>query len=278
MIPLLRSSHTLCFVAVRLRSFDNVLFLFQRKLCHFWIVSNNESALAVKLLRPIPVSFGAVRLRSFDNIPFLFDRKLRHFLIGSHNGISLAVKLINNNASRVVGLAFYLLYLVDSVRLRCFAPVTRVACSAPSWLLFDFTPSTTFPSCQIGIYDILIGSNDGSSLDVKADMWMDGASESATDQSVPEFVGRIGRVGLGIKIMPIDRAASSADPVAKKLQGKLNAVKKKSAKNYEKENPAEENGLGDSEDDDEPESRIKALAKKRPHPAAPPQQYTKKIR
>ncbi|PKU64454.1 hypothetical protein MA16_Dca008377 [Dendrobium catenatum] len=112
----------------------------------------------------------------------------------------------------------------------------------------------------------------------KADMWMDGASESATDQSVPEFVGRIGRVGLGIKIMPNDRTASSADPVAKKLQGKLNAVKKKSAKNYEKENPADENGLGDSEDDDEPESRIKALAKKRSHPAAPPQQYTKKIR
>ncbi|XP_020682987.1 uncharacterized protein LOC110099982 [Dendrobium catenatum] len=111
-----------------------------------------------------------------------------------------------------------------------------------------------------------------------ADMWMDGASESATDQSVPEFVGRIGRVGLGIKIMPNDRTASSADPVAKKLQGKLNAVKKKSAKNYEKENPADENGLGDSEDDDEPESRIKALAKKRSHPAAPPQQYTKKIR
>ncbi|KAH0448382.1 hypothetical protein IEQ34_022182 [Dendrobium chrysotoxum] len=48
------------------------------------------------------------------------------------------------------------------------SPLTAcsVASSAPSWL-FDFTPSTTFPSCRIGSYDILIGSNNGSSLAVK---------------------------------------------------------------------------------------------------------------
>ncbi|KAH0449763.1 hypothetical protein IEQ34_020455 [Dendrobium chrysotoxum] len=33
--------------------------------------------------------------------------------------------------------------------------------------MFDFAPSTAFPSCRIGRYNILIGSNDGSSLAVK---------------------------------------------------------------------------------------------------------------
>lgn len=86
------------------------------------------------------------------------------------------------------------------------------------------------------------------------------------------------RVGLGIKIIPNGREATSADPVARKLQGKLNAVKKKSVQKQEEENPAEEIGLGSSEDDDEPESRIKALAKKRAYPATLPQQYAKKIK
>ncbi|KAL0905299.1 hypothetical protein M5K25_023708 [Dendrobium thyrsiflorum] len=44
--------------------------------------------------------------------------------------------------------------------------IARVASSAPSWL-FDLAPLTTFPSCRIGSYDILIGSNNGSSLAVK---------------------------------------------------------------------------------------------------------------
>ncbi|KAL0913006.1 hypothetical protein M5K25_016435 [Dendrobium thyrsiflorum] len=43
--------------------------------------------------------------------------------------------------------------------------IAGVASSAPSWL-FDFA-STTFPFCRIGSYDILIGSNNGSSLAVK---------------------------------------------------------------------------------------------------------------
>ncbi|KAL0915444.1 hypothetical protein M5K25_015862 [Dendrobium thyrsiflorum] len=65
------------------------------------------------------------------------------------------------------GLPFISLFVV-AVRLRCFAggvEIARVASSASSWL-FDFAPSTT--SCRIGSYDILIGSNNGSSLAVKA--------------------------------------------------------------------------------------------------------------
>ncbi|KAI0524139.1 hypothetical protein KFK09_003503 [Dendrobium nobile] len=36
----------------------------------------------------------------------------------------------------------------------------------PSWL-FDFAPSSTFPSCRIESYDILIRFNNGSTLALK---------------------------------------------------------------------------------------------------------------
>ncbi|XP_020574822.1 uncharacterized protein LOC110020889 [Phalaenopsis equestris] len=113
-----------------------------------------------------------------------------------------------------------------------------------------------------------------------AEMWMGSMSGSTAEENEPEFVGRIGRVGLGMKIIPNDRSTSSADPLVKKLQGKLNAFKKKSAKIYEQEKPAEENGLGDSDDDDddEPESRIKALAKKRANPETKPLRHAKKVK
>ncbi|KAL0912454.1 hypothetical protein M5K25_018427 [Dendrobium thyrsiflorum] len=68
------------------------------------------------------------------------------------------------------------LFVVD-VRLRCFAvdvEIARIASSA----LFDFTPSTTFPSCRIGSYDILIGSNNGSSLAVKITFYLSRASSA----------------------------------------------------------------------------------------------------
>ncbi|KAH0449779.1 hypothetical protein IEQ34_020471 [Dendrobium chrysotoxum] len=76
--------------------------------------------------------------------------------------------LINNNFAAFRVCLSSALFVV-AVGLRCFAggvEIARVASSAPSWL-FDFAPSTTFPSCRIGSYDILIGSNNGSSLAVK---------------------------------------------------------------------------------------------------------------
>ncbi|KAI0520191.1 hypothetical protein KFK09_007662 [Dendrobium nobile] len=60
-----------------------------------------------------------------------------------------------STSSRIEGFAFRLLF-------SSLLQIARVTASAPS-LLFDFCPSTTFPSCRIGSYDILIGSN-GSSL------------------------------------------------------------------------------------------------------------------
>ncbi|KAH0452593.1 hypothetical protein IEQ34_019892 [Dendrobium chrysotoxum] len=44
-----------------------------------------------------------------------------------------------------------------------------VCTSSTSSYAIDFAPSTAFPSCWIGSYDIfLIGSNNGSSLAVKS--------------------------------------------------------------------------------------------------------------
>ncbi|KAH0467194.1 hypothetical protein IEQ34_004432 [Dendrobium chrysotoxum] len=76
--------------------------------------------------------------------------------------------LINNNLEPSRVWLSSSLFVV-AVGLRCFAggvEIARVASSAPS-LLFDFAPSKTFPSCRIASYDILIGSNNGSSLAVK---------------------------------------------------------------------------------------------------------------
>ncbi|KAK8944351.1 hypothetical protein KSP39_PZI008163 [Platanthera zijinensis] len=110
--------------------------------------------------------------------------------------------------------------------------------------------------------------------------WMDGMSGSAPSYQDelgslcrPEKVG-----GLGAKIIPnaAAAAASSADPVERKLQRKVYAIKKKSAKDSEKMIPSDDNRL-DGEDDQEPESRIKALSKRKALPADPPQRYAKKI-
>ncbi|KAH0436726.1 hypothetical protein IEQ34_026354 [Dendrobium chrysotoxum] len=82
------------------------------------------------------------------------------------------------------GFAFQLPFFGVAVRLRCFAGVeiARVASSAPS-LPFDFAPWTTFPSCRIGSDDILIGSNDGSSLAVKVTFSLSRASSAKSRKS-----------------------------------------------------------------------------------------------
>ncbi|KAI0504401.1 hypothetical protein KFK09_015353 [Dendrobium nobile] len=55
--------------------------------------------------------------------------------------------------------------------------IAGVASSAPSWLL-NFAPSTTFPCCRIGSYDILIGSKNGSSLAVTVTFSLSRASSA----------------------------------------------------------------------------------------------------
>ncbi|KAI0519226.1 hypothetical protein KFK09_006668 [Dendrobium nobile] len=62
-----------------------------------------------------------------------------------------------------------LLFIFDASRLCDFAggiELARVTSTAPRWL-FDFAPWTIIPSCRIGSYNILIGSNNGSSMALK---------------------------------------------------------------------------------------------------------------
>lgn len=89
----------------------------------------------------------------------------------------------------------------------------------------------------------------------------------------PEKIG-----GLGAKIIPQATKSLSADPVERKLQRKLNAIKNKSAQNPRKTSPVKENGLDDDDQDEEPESRVKAFTKRRAQPASQAQRSGKKIK
>ncbi|KAL0910782.1 hypothetical protein M5K25_018867 [Dendrobium thyrsiflorum] len=82
--------------------------------------------------------------------------------------------------------------------------IARVASSIPS-LPFNFAPSTTFPSCRIGRYNILIGSNDGSSLAVKVTFSLSRSSSAKFRKSAelqdlvnPGFTEKRGKRGAEI--------------------------------------------------------------------------------
>ncbi|KAJ8498984.1 hypothetical protein OPV22_009536 [Ensete ventricosum] len=109
-----------------------------------------------------------------------------------------------------------------------------------------------------------------------AEAWVNNMSTSATaEQSEVEFEGRPSRLGLGAKITPKMKVAVSSDPVVWKLLGKLNSKKKLSSDNREKASPVKENAPSD-DDENEPESRTSAFAKKRLMPPATYLQSTKK--
>ncbi|KAL0916815.1 hypothetical protein M5K25_014355 [Dendrobium thyrsiflorum] len=115
--------------------------------------------------------------------------------------------LINNNfeASRVCRSSFH---FVVAVRLRCFAggvEIARVATLAPSWL-FGFAPSTTFPSCRVGSYDILIGSINGSLLAVKVLPFarrLLSFGDAAPRKNIRKYRGEL---GTGAPMIPNDRS------------------------------------------------------------------------
>lgn len=85
------------------------------------------------------------------------------------------------------------------------------------------------------------------------------------------------RLGLGAKEIPTAKTASaSAGPVERKLLAKVNAGNKFSTKDTRKGgDPAEESRCSGSDDDDEPESRTSAVARKRPLPPVTPPQSKK---
>ncbi|XP_058083424.1 uncharacterized protein LOC131231296 [Magnolia sinica] len=97
-----------------------------------------------------------------------------------------------------------------------------------------------------------------------AEAWVDNMSRTAADESTElEFEGRPSRLGLGVKVIPQFKAAASTDPVERKLHAKLDAEKKRAAKNVEESNPAEKSDENSDGDDNDPESRTNAFVKKR---------------
>ncbi|XP_077241903.1 pre-mRNA-splicing factor CWC22-like protein (DUF3245) [Tasmannia lanceolata] len=108
-----------------------------------------------------------------------------------------------------------------------------------------------------------------------AEAWVNNMSGSSTDESKEvEFEGRPSRLGLGAKIVPQLKAATSTGPVERKLRAKLDAEKKRAAKSLEESNPEERND-GHS-DDYSPESRTNAFSKKREMVLAPSLQAKKR--
>eukprot|EP00262_Sarcandra_glabra_P006643 TRINITY_DN1900_c0_g1_i1.p1 TRINITY_DN1900_c0_g1~~TRINITY_DN1900_c0_g1_i1.p1 ORF type:complete len:138 (-),score=35.27 TRINITY_DN1900_c0_g1_i1:859-1272(-) len=100
-----------------------------------------------------------------------------------------------------------------------------------------------------------------------AESWVNNMSGSTTDESTGvEFQGRPSRLGLGAKIIPQLKVAASADPAGRKLHAKLDAEKRRAAKNLEDSSPPKRNNGHDESDDDDsedPESRTNAFVKKR---------------
>ncbi|KAJ8642891.1 hypothetical protein MRB53_004639 [Persea americana] len=109
-----------------------------------------------------------------------------------------------------------------------------------------------------------------------AEAWVNNMSASAADEMVErKFEGRPPRLGLGAKLPP-SKAAASADPVEKKLRAKLDAGKKRAAKDLEELNASDRNGEHSGDDEDGLESRANAFVKKRPMVPATTLQVKKK--
>ncbi|KAJ4956963.1 hypothetical protein NE237_013746 [Protea cynaroides] len=98
-----------------------------------------------------------------------------------------------------------------------------------------------------------------------AESWVNNMSGSTADDSTEiEFECRPSRLGLGAKVIHQPKFRASSDPVEKKLRAKLDAGKRKAAKNIEESNPSGKNEELDEDDSDEDsESRTNAFPKKR---------------
>ncbi|KAH7511319.1 hypothetical protein JRO89_XSUnG0210000 [Xanthoceras sorbifolium] len=106
-------------------------------------------------------------------------------------------------------------------------------------------------------------------VDLQAEQWVDKMTKAAEDEPTEvESEGRPSRLGLGAKVSRHSKPGPLHDPVARKLQARLNAGKRNAAKSIEESTPSAKDGHDDEEDeDDDLESRSSAFAKKR---GAPP--------
>ncbi|KAF7093609.1 hypothetical protein CFC21_096013 [Triticum aestivum] len=95
--------------------------------------------------------------------------------------------------------------------------------------------------------------------------WVDGMSALEPEElNDKDFEGRPSGLGLGARVAPNAKRAAPTDPVERRLLGKVNAQKRKSAE----EDKINTQGVGASDDDSgEPQGRTSACSKKRELPS-----------
>lgn len=76
-------------------------------------------------------------------------------------------------------------------------------------------------------------------------------------------IAHVSRLGLGAKVSRQSKVGPSNDPVERKLNAKLDAEKRKTAKIAEGSTKIARDVLDDNEDDDHLESRTNAFAKRK---------------
>lgn len=103
-----------------------------------------------------------------------------------------------------------------------------------------------------------------------AEQWVNNMSESAKEKQEVEPEDRPHRLGLGAKVSRQARAGSFNDPVERRLNAKLDAGKRRAAKNNEESAPSgRDRSNEDDEEDEDLESRTNAFTKKRVVPPTP---------
>ncbi|XP_047086177.1 uncharacterized protein LOC124697668 [Lolium rigidum] len=99
-----------------------------------------------------------------------------------------------------------------------------------------------------------------------AQTWVDKMSGQEPDElNDKDFEGRPSGLGLGARVAPNVKRAAPTDPVERRLLGKVNAQKRKSAEE-EKRNTQDVNESSD-DDSGEPQGRTSACSKKRELPS-----------
>uniref|UniRef100_A0A453QNR2 Uncharacterized protein n=1 Tax=Aegilops tauschii subsp. strangulata TaxID=200361 RepID=A0A453QNR2_AEGTS len=100
----------------------------------------------------------------------------------------------------------------------------------------------------------------------QAQTWVDKMSALELDElNDKDFEGRPSGLGLGARVAPNAKRAAPTDPVERRLLGKVNAQKRKSAEE-EKINTQEVDEASD-DDSGEPQGRTSACSKKRELPS-----------
>ncbi|CAK9143334.1 unnamed protein product [Ilex paraguariensis] len=98
-----------------------------------------------------------------------------------------------------------------------------------------------------------------------AEKWVNDMTKTSEDESTAlELEGRPLRLGLGATVPREHKFFPSNNPIEKKIRAKLDAEKRKAAKNAEDSAPSVRDGSVDQDSSDEElESRTKAFSKKR---------------